>query len=113
MRWTVVTALAAATAVVVASWPADAQTRKRARTYVERQTFTRGAPRVVRTRASTQITVRKTRSFLDPGTEVLPMSRSYTDYAIPPNHYPTRIWDTTNHYRWPLPTEYELPGYYR
>jgi histidinol-phosphate/aromatic aminotransferase/cobyric acid decarboxylase-like protein len=112
MRWTVLTALTAASVVALASWPADAQTRKRARS-LERQGVVRVAPRIVRTRASTQITVRKARSFLDPGTEVLPMSRSYTDYAIPPNHYPTRIWDTTNHYRWPLPTEYELPGHYR
>jgi hypothetical protein len=43
---------------------------------------------------------------------VLPMSRSYTDYAIPPNHYPSRIWDTTNHYRFPLPDQFYLPGYY-
>jgi hypothetical protein len=108
MRPTTLMALAGAAAVVLASWPADAQTRKRAKTSVQRYTVTR----TVAVRPAARITVRKARSFLDPGTEVLPMSRSYTDYALPPNHYPSRIWDTTNHYRWPLPTEYDLPGYY-
>jgi hypothetical protein len=103
MRWTTLTALAVATGFVIASWPADAQTRRRVRQDLESYQVKR---------PPTRITVRRARSYLDPGTEVLPMSRSYTDYAIPPNHFPSRIWDTTNHYRFPLPDAYYLPGYY-
>jgi hypothetical protein len=101
MRWTTLTAVAVAAGFVLASWPADAQTRRRVRQDVETYQVKRTA---------TRITVRRARSYLDPGTEVLPMSRSYTDYAIPPNHYPSRIWDTTNHYRFPLPDPFYLPG---
>jgi hypothetical protein len=103
MRWTTLTAIAVAAGFVLASWPADAQTRRRVRQDLESYQVKR---------PPTRITVRRARSYLDPGTEVLPMSRSYTDYAIPPNHYPSRIWDTTNHYRFPLPDQFYLPGYY-
>jgi hypothetical protein len=103
MRWTTLTAVAVAIGFVIASWPADAQTRRRVRQDAESYQVKR---------PPTRITVRRARSYLDPGTEVLPMSRSYTDYALPPNHYPSRIWDTTNHYRFPLPDPFYLPGYY-
>jgi ABC-type molybdate transport system substrate-binding protein len=112
MRLTTVAALAAAAAVILAAWPADAQTRKRARTSVERYTVTR----TVATRPAARITVRKARSFLDPGTEVLPMSRNYTDYAFPPNYSPTSVVSgpTTpaGHQNpwWPLPGRFDLPG---
>ena len=118
MRWATLTALAAAAAVLLASMPADAQTRKRAarnfesyqdwkakRAYAARYA---GGPRA-------RFTVRRERSFLDPGTEVEPMSRSYTDYAIPPTSGgiglsvvsgPTMPagWQNPN---WPLPGRFE------
>jgi hypothetical protein len=103
MRWTTLTAIAVATGFVLASWPADAQTRRRVRQDLESYQVKR---------PPTRITVRRARSYLDPGTEVLPMSQSYTDYAIPPGHFPSRIWDTTNNFRFPLPDYYYLPGYW-
>lgn len=63
---------------------------------------TRSSTRGVRNGQRTRITVRA-RSFLDPGTEVLPLSQPYTDYVYQPLYSPTRIWDTTGAYRSPLP----------
>jgi hypothetical protein len=60
-------------------------------------------------RAPARITVRRARSFLDPGTEVLPYSQSYTDYALPLGYRPMQIvggaatpagWQNPH---WPLP----------
>ena len=100
------------------SSPADAQTRKRAarifesyqdwkakRAYAARYA---GGPRA-------RFTVRRERSFLDPGTEVESTSRSYTDYVIPPDQRldwaqcrvrpPTPAgWQNPN---WPLPGRFE------
>jgi hypothetical protein len=39
--------------------------------------------RVVVTRPRSRITVRRPRSYLDPGNEVLPGERSYREYAVP------------------------------
>jgi hypothetical protein len=105
MRWTALTAIAAAAAVAFAAVPADAATRKKVRSYQSQQYVqTTG-------RAPARITVRRARSFLDPGTEVLPRSQPYTDYALPPLSYPNRNWDVTDSYRFPLPRPLELPGY--
>jgi hypothetical protein len=86
MRLGTLTALAAAAAVVLAAWPADAQTRKRTRSNFEsyQDYKAKRANARIAGRPSARITVRRARSFLDPGTEVEEMSRSYTDYAIPP-----------------------------
>ncbi len=111
MRWTALTAVTAAVTVVLATWPAEAQTRKRARVSLERPQVTRTTVRV--NRPATRITVRKARSYLDPGTEVLPMSRSYTDYALPPQYTPNDAWDPARARRYPLPDNFYLPGYYR
>jgi hypothetical protein len=91
MRSTVIASAAAFTAVtlVVAVGTAEAQPRKR-----------------------THITVTP-RSYLDPGTEVLPMSRSYTDYAVPPRYNPHVAFDPANERRSPLPETWYLPGYTR
>ncbi len=127
MRLLPLTAIAAGAAVLLAAWPVEAQARSRAPAQAERaaqsdafsaqtrrtRSTTRTAParraasprRTARPASGqrTRITVRRARSFLDPGTEVLPLSQSYTDYAMPPLYHPTRIWDTTGAYRSPLP----------
>lgn len=102
--------LAAAGLLVLTAWPADAQNRSRGKR-VEREAYP-GARYAYANRRGprTRITVRRERSFLDPGTEVLPRSQSYTDYANPPLWYPTRIWDTTGSFRSPLPDSFTLPG---
>jgi hypothetical protein len=41
------------------------------------------SPRVVVARPRSRITVRRPRSYLDPGNEVLPGERSYREYAVP------------------------------
>ena len=104
MRTTSLTALASALVVILSAWPADAQTRRGQR--VEREAYP--GERYYRSGPRTRITVRRERSFLDPGTEVLPRSQSSLDYAIPPLDYPTRIWDTTSAFRSPLPGA--IPG---
>jgi hypothetical protein len=116
MRWATVTALAIAAAVVLTAWPADAQTRKRApRNFESYQDWkAKRANARISGRPSARITVRRERSFLDPGTEVEPMSRSYTDYALPPGGYfPSSVvsgpvnpagWQNPN---WPLPGRFE------
>lgn len=54
----------------------------------------------------------KKRSYLDPGTEVKPGSKSYHDYALDRSwRYPTYGPDPMGHTRWPLPGQFELPGY--
>jgi hypothetical protein len=56
------------------------------------------------------------RSFLDPGTEVLPGEEKYMDYAFPPGYSPLQVvsgsaspagWQNPN---WPLPGPFDLPG---
>lgn len=114
MRLSLLVALAAGVAVVAASWPsdADAQTRRRAGARVAAEAYP-GAG-YSRSRRGTRITVRRGRSFLDPGTEVLPQSRSYTDYATGgPMYYPSASAFPSNAYRYPLPDTYYLPGYTR
>lgn len=99
--WISVFALGAA----VACPPAEAQTRRPYGVEVQKK----------RERASTRITVRRARSFLDPGTEVLPGSRSYTDYAVgSPLYRPNDAFDPARSRRFPLPggaTGPELPGW--
>jgi hypothetical protein len=81
---------------------------------VSSQTRTRRA-RQAQDRARTRITVTP-RSFLDPGTEVLPGERKFMDYAFPPSYSPTQVlagsaspagWQNSN---WPLPGPFDLPG---
>jgi hypothetical protein len=112
MRWTTLTAIAAVAATVLATLPAEAQQRRSRGAEFERTT----TQRYVAQRPRASITVRKQRSYLDPGTEVLPMSRSYTDYAVPPGYRPTQVvsgpsspagWQNPH---WPLPGAFDLPG---
>jgi hypothetical protein len=61
-------------------------------------------------RPRTRITVQR-RSFLDPGTEVLPGEEKSTDYVFPPGYSPTQVIDNTAFsHREPLPGPFDLPG---
>jgi hypothetical protein len=65
---------------------------------------------------TTTIIVTPRRSYLDPGTEVLPGDGSYRDYMLPPGGDPGRPdWfygpDTTGAGGYPLPRPYYLPGF--
>jgi hypothetical protein len=83
MRWTALAAVAVGMGLLIGSVPAEAQKRgvRNAEAYP-------GARHYRSTRAPARITVRRPRSFLDPGTEVQPYSQSYTDYALPRGYYP-------------------------
>lgn len=62
-------------------------------------------------RPRSRITVRP-RSYLDPGTEVFPNSRGYTDYVYPPTYSAFSTIDPTGASRWPLPAPFELRSYH-
>jgi hypothetical protein len=89
-------------AMAMLSPPAEAAAKKRVVGKTTRVAVV-GRPRA-------RITVRQ-RSFLDPGTEVLPGSERSTDYAIPPGYSPTAIIENrAGVHRWPLPGPFDLPG---
>lgn len=111
MRRILLFAVAAAT-VAFATWPNDADAQRRRVTRYQQEAYPGAGYAYERPRSRTRITVRRARSYLDPGTEVLPRSRSYTDYAFPPLWYPSRSWDPTGARRFPLPGAYELPGFF-
>jgi hypothetical protein len=85
-------AMFAGTAFLATTWPEPAEAQRR---------------------GSTRVTVSKYRSYLDPGTEVLPRSRNYTDYISPPLWSPSQAYDPTGSFRSPLPDTWYLPGYTR
>jgi hypothetical protein len=62
-------------------------------------------------RTRTRIIVQR-RSFLDPGPELLPGERKFTDYIYPPGYSPTAVIDRTmgGGIRSPLPGPWDLPG---
>lgn len=117
------TALIAAAAILtaltsVAVAPAAAQSRIEVREDRAGRVEVREGRTIVRQyvrtdRAPTRFTVRKERSFLDPGTTVAPLSRQYTDYAMPPNYFPSQAFDPALAQRYPLPDNFYLPGYQR
>jgi hypothetical protein len=84
--------------------PAEAAPKKKVvyvRSHVRQAT-------VVRPRTRIRV---QARSFLDPGTEVLPGERKFMDYALPPNYSPTQVIDNTAFsHRSPLPGPFDLPG---
>jgi hypothetical protein len=51
------------------------------------------------------------RSWLDPGTEVLPGERKFTDYAVAPGYSYGRTIDRNNYGRHPLGENWDLGGY--
>jgi hypothetical protein len=114
MRLTIV-ALSGIAAVTLAlsGLPANAAPKKAtpAASQVDVDMSSQSRRRVRQKRARTRITVRR-RSFLDPGTDVLPGERKYTDYAIPPYSYSgMSVFDNTAFYhRSPLPGPFDLPG---
>jgi hypothetical protein len=88
MRWTAIAAIAAGMGLLIAAAPADAAPKKRGARTAEAYPgarYYRGA------RPRARITVRRPRSFLDPGTEVQPYSQPYTDYALPLGYYPVQV----------------------
>jgi hypothetical protein len=118
MRWTIVAGLSGIAVLALAAMPASAAPKKRVPAVtqsdvsVSSQARARRTTQVRQARSRTRITVRP-RSYLDPGTEVLPGERKYTDYAIGPatNQRPSSILDNTGpHHRSPLPGPFELAG---
>jgi hypothetical protein len=105
-------AMIAAAVVVWAAWPTDADAQSRRRSGARVAAVDQDG-RIIRRGNRTRVTVRRSRSFLDPGTEVLPGSQNYTNYALPPLGGPDRAYDPTGARRFPLPDSYELPGYTR
>jgi hypothetical protein len=86
-----------------AATPAEAAQKKRVVTTTKQRV-------VVTTRPRARVIVRN-RSFLDPGTESLPGTEKYTDYAIPPGYSPMGVVANTPFYhRGPLPGPFDLPG---
>jgi hypothetical protein len=108
MAWKVVAAGFCAAVVAVTAFatdPADAAAKKKRHVVRDtRETI------VIRGRAPARVTV-PARSFLDPGTEVIPGDRKFMDYAIPPGYSPTSVIENTSAYhRSPLPGPFDLPG---
>jgi hypothetical protein len=87
--------------------PAEAQRRQRVEYYTGDRVYTaRSAPR-------TRVVVRQ-RSYLDPGTEVLPGERKYLDYAIPPGYsaVSTVLGPSFGYDRRPLNDYWDVPHRY-
>ena len=81
MRFWTLTAIAAACAagaLFFAGSTAEAAKKKQSDFFYSSQ-----SQRVVVSRPSSRITVRRPRSYLDPGNEVMPGERNYREYAIP------------------------------
>jgi hypothetical protein len=114
MRLTIVAALSGIAAVALTmSAPANAAPKQRPTVTAQSSVDVSSQRRRVRhaARPRTRITVHR-RSFLDPGTELLPGERKFTDYAIPPTHTSAMgVLDNTAFYhRSPLPGPFDLPG---
>jgi hypothetical protein len=113
MRWTSTAAIAAC-AVLTAAFvlPAEAQNRQRGAQSAVGPNSTVYTSRDEDGRVRTRIIVQK-RSYLDPGTEVLPGTRGYTNYVNPPGYRPTDVLGPGRNYdRTPLNNWFDY-GYYR
>ncbi len=109
MRMTFAAAmLAALGTMAVLTVPADAQSSQR-RAYTDARGHTVFTSRGEDGRTRTRIIIQK-RSYLDPGTEVLPGSRHDNDYASFPNHRADGILNNTvgGSNQTPLPGPFEL-----
>src|SRR5262249_27863471 len=107
--WVAGVCAAAIVALACASAPAEAAAKKRVLVRPDRTERITVIDEYGRAR--TRITVAP-RSFLDAGTEVAPGDRKFTDYALPPYHYPLSIIDNKGGYhRSPLPGPFDLPGW--
>jgi hypothetical protein len=91
-------------ALAFAAAPADAATKKKRVVDPNERVVTIVRP-------VSRVTVQK-RSFLDPGTETLPLSEHYHDYAFSPSFtpYPDH-GGIVGFWRAPLPGPYDLPGW--
>lgn len=102
-----------ATIAVGLSLPAAAAPKKATSaetSAVSSQTRVRQVRVVRQSRAPTRIIVRR-RSYLDPGTEVLPGDEKYTDYAVSPTHRAMSVTQNTAFNRpTALPGPFDLPG---
>ena len=93
----------AAAALAIA--PAEAEQTKPAVAKQSRPAVTR---QVAANRARSRVTVQP-RSFLDPGTEVLPGERKFNDYALPPGYSPLQVLGPGRDFRrQPLPDPWDL-----
>lgn len=89
--------------------PADAATKKK-RVVMEARGSTYVSWRDEDGRRRTRIIVQK-RSYLDPGTEVLPHSQSSFDYAVRPTQSATEVIDnTTGRLGSPLHGPFDIPS---
>src|SRR5450830_760011 len=88
----VATAFAAAAAIGLFALPADAAPKKKR--VVDARGHTVLVSRDEDGRTRTRIIIQK-RSYLDPGTEVMPGDRNDRDYAILPNHKASGVLDNT------------------
>jgi len=102
---TVAAAALATMVLALAAAPADAATKKK-------HVADPNARVVTVVHPSTRVTVTR-RSFLDPGTETLPLNEHYADYAFPPTYtpYPNQ-GGIVGFWRSPLPSPVDLPGFY-
>jgi len=105
----VATALAVTAAIGLLALPAGAAPKKRA--VVDARGHTVFVSRDEDGRTRTRIIIQK-RSYLDPGTEVMPGDRRDHDYAFLPNHSETGVLDNTAFGRnqSALPGPFDLPS---
>src|SRR5712675_1277458 len=104
--WTTGLCAAVIAVMALAALPADAQTEKKKKQVASNQT------RVATTnRPRARIRV-EPRSFLDPGTEVLPGERKFTDYAFPPGYsvLGSALGPGRDFRRHPLLDPWDFPG---
>ena len=105
----VATAFAAAAAIGLLALPADAAPKKKR--VVDARGHTVFVSRDEDGRKRTRIIIQK-RSYLDPGTEVMPGDRNDRDYAILPNHKASGVLDNTafGGNQSALPGAFDLPS---
>lgn len=105
----VATVLAAVAAIGLTALPADAAPKKR--TVIANRGHTVYVSRDEDGRTRTRVIIQR-RSYLDPGTEVMPGDRRDHDYAFLPNHSATGVLDNTAFGRnqSALPGPFDLPS---
>ncbi len=107
----VATGIAAIAAIGLLALPADAAPKKKRVAVVDARGHTVYTSRDEAGRSRTRIIIQK-RSYLDPGTEVLPGDEHNHDYAILPNHRASGVLDNTafGSNNSALPGAFSLPG---
>ena len=107
----VATALAVTAAIGLLALPAGAAPQKKRVAIVDGRGHTVFTSRDEDGRTRTRIIIQK-RSYLDPGTEVMPGDRRDHDYAFLPNHSATSVLDNTTFGRnqSALPGPFDLPS---